>query len=401
MALDMPHAAINEGPITAPIESDETSRDPLKILMMISQANPYGAERMVSDLVAELTKNGNVIRAACPRNGWLTTNFAELHIPVIPSTLRRASIQSYWNLWRECMRFRPDVIHCHLFRAMRFGAVLSKMSGIPLVVTAHNDQVHPIYKLVVKSGGTIVAVSNAVASTLVRGGISSSQVTVITNGTPLASLPILPPDDSVREEFAIPLEQRIVGVIAKITPAKGQMDVVRALAKLPKLVRDRTHLMLVGGINSDAYVAEIRAFVEQCGLRRHVTITGVRKDVPRLLSAMEFTVLSSTSEACSMSVIESMAMARPVIALKVGGNVDLIRHDETGLLIDGVPEQLAEAMARLLTCEPDRIRLSRNARQFAQQELTTSLMAQRYRDLFERLTAVARVDGVSRIAVQE
>jgi glycosyltransferase involved in cell wall biosynthesis len=91
--------------------------------------------------------------------------------------------------------------------------------------------------------------------------------------------------------------------------------------------------------------------------------------------------LPSRYEACSMSIIEAMAMGKPVIATRAGGNPELIEHNVTGLLIERNPESLATALIEILS-DTDKLQ---------------KMGAAAYKRARERFSASVMVDNIERL----
>jgi len=102
--------------------------------------------------------------------------------------------------------------------------------------------------------------------------------------------------------------------------------------------------------HKDNYRMELEALTRRLGLTDVVEFLGNRKDVPQLLSQTDVLVLSSTvPEAFGRVIIEAQAVNVPVVATKVGGVVEIIEHEKTGLLVlPKDPEGMAQAVTRLL-----------------------------------------------------
>ncbi len=88
--------------------------------------------------------------------------------------------------------------------------------------------------------------------------------------------------------------------------------------------------------------------VEALAAGTGVELLGVRSDVPDLLAAADVLCLTSDSEALPMSILEAMALARPVIATDVGGTPEQVEHGVTGLLVPpGDVAAAADALGRV------------------------------------------------------
>ena len=107
------------------------------------------------------------------------------------------------------------------------------------------------------------------------------------------------------------------------------------------------YLLIVGeGSRQDA----LRQIAREQGIERHVIFTGRRDDIPAVTAALDVAVLPSYREAQGLTILEAMAMSRPVVASNVGGIPEMVQDGVTGLLVPPHdPPALAAAIARLLT----------------------------------------------------
>jgi glycosyltransferase involved in cell wall biosynthesis len=134
----------------------------------------------------------------------------------------------------------------------------------------------------------------------------------------------------------------VLGLVAQITPWKGQREAVETLAAL----RSRglaAHLVLVGSttfvdratrIDNRSYLADLRARIDALGLGDRVSMLGARDDVPELMAAFDLVLVPSWEEPMGRAVLEAMAMERPVIATSVGGPAEIVEDGMSGFLRD-------------------------------------------------------------------
>jgi glycosyltransferase involved in cell wall biosynthesis len=149
----------------------------------------------------------------------------------------------------------------------------------------------------------------------------------------------------------------VLGVVAQVTPWKGQLDAVRALGQLDGSHDDAT-LLLVGSpkftsaatrYDNVAYLAEIRREIAALGLGRRVRLLGEREDVPEVMRALDVLLVPSWEEPCGRSVLEGMAMGVPVLATARGGPAEIVRDGRDGrVLAPRDPRGWARVVAELL-----------------------------------------------------
>ena len=147
-----------------------------------------------------------------------------------------------------------------------------------------------------------------------------------------------------KTESTLPL---FVGVVTRITPEKGIHFLVRAMAELKKteLNSDNIKLLIVGGPyfqKDQDYMASLKQKVVDLEVAESVIFTGFLSDTRIVTSLLDIVLVPSIiPEACPRTIIEAMAVGKPVIATPLGGSKELVTP-ETGLL---VPPENAEAIA--------------------------------------------------------
>ena len=131
---------------------------------------------------------------------------------------------------------------------------------------------------------------------------------------------------------------QIVGVVARLEPEKGHPTLLEAWPAVLRAVPD-AYLLIVGeGSRRDALEAQAR----ELRIAHRVVFTGRRDDVPAVTAALDVAVLPSYREAQGLTILEAMALSRPVVASNVGGIPEMIEDGVTGLL---VPPHDADALA--------------------------------------------------------
>ena len=121
------------------------------------------------------------------------------------------------------------------------------------------------------------------------------------------------------------------------------------------------------------------------GIVDRLRFTGGRNDVQRLMAAMDVITLPSRYEACSMAIIEAMMLGKPVVATRAGGNPELIKDGETGLLIERNPDALANAIIRLLADPLGKLQMGEAARRRAITRFSASVMVNHIEALYQEM----------------
>jgi glycosyltransferase involved in cell wall biosynthesis len=251
----------------------------------------------------------------------------------------------------------PDVVHTHMYRADVVGtkaAIALANAGYrrPYVVsTVHSSRVRStedreLLRRLTPEMDQLIAVSKSIERKIAGEHRDGAPVKLIYNGIDLDRYDHQEPCCTLRDEYGMEPGSQIVGVVARLEPEKGHQTLIDAWPYVLRRVPD-AYLLVVGeGSQRDALAA--RASANRVAHR--VVFTGRRDDVPALTAALDVAVLPSNREAQGLSILEAMALSRPVVASDVGGIPEMIEDGVTGLLVPhDQPEQLAAAIVRLLT----------------------------------------------------
>ena len=115
-----------------------------------------------------------------------------------------------------------------------------------------------------------------------------------------------------------------------------------------------------------------------------VVFTGRRDDIPAVTAAFDVAVLPSYREAQGLTILEAMALSRPVVASNVGGIPEMIKDGVTGLLVPPHdPPALAAAIVRLLQDHPLADMLGRAGHDLVHDRFCVQLMVKAVQDLYD------------------
>ncbi len=169
---------------------------------------------------------------------------------------------------------------------------------------------------------------------------------------------------AARKAFGLPSKGKLIGVMGRLDPQKGQEVLLRAV---PALVKKHSNLHIVVAGDETAGESGYRSYLQNLcralSIEPRVTFLPFTRDVPRFMSALDAFVLPSYAETYGLVVIEAMAMGCPVIATNAGGVPEIIEHERTGLLVSPRDDRgLADAVDRILSNSTLRTRIVRAAR---------------------------------------
>jgi glycosyltransferase involved in cell wall biosynthesis len=178
-----------------------------------------------------------------------------------------------------------------------------------------------------------------------------------------------------------------VAVISRVSPSKGLEHFLQAAAIITAARPDVRYLIVGEAEPRDQeYRNALVAYAARLGLERHVVFTGLRLDVPEVLSEIAVSVLPSLSEGLSNVLLESMASGVPVVATWVGGNPEAVEDGVTGILVPPrEPGALARSIQRILDDRELAARFSGAGRQRVAERFAIDAVIRQTQRLYERL----------------
>lgn len=243
-----------------------------------------------------------------------------------------------------------DLIHTNAIRN-DIGMILSKKYDIPHILHLREFGAkgldydvkyfrHNPIKYVDNHVSHYIAITSAVKKYWVNtNGIESDKISIVYNGIDDSDIKIR----NAKEKHST---MKIV-MTGYFTKSKGQDTLVRALTYLPADVQKYIHVDFIGS-GDNAYIDQLKQIIEKNKLNKIVTFLGKRNDVHEILSNYDVGVICSRAEAFGRVTAEYMLAGLCVIASNTGGNLELIKDNETGLLYRyGEAEDLASRITDL------------------------------------------------------
>ena len=262
----------------------------------------------------------------------------------------------------------------------------ARLTGVPVVVGSQRqlgDLLSPLQRAVQRAAfrlcDRVVCNSKAAANLLSDQGLSKHKLVIIPNGLPNAAFTERPP--------ALPRIPGVlrVGLIARMNdPAKNHAAFLRVAARLSSRFPQVEYLLVGDGDLRPA----LEQMTRELGLGSRVRFLGERHDIAEVLASLDVSVVTSLSESLSNVILESMAAGKPVIASDVGGNPELVRDAQTGLLVPpNEEEKLADSLTSLLTKPSLREQLGRKAQSVARAEFGLDKIRDQYEQLYTDMLA--------------
>lgn len=337
----------------------------MKVLLAITKSNFGGAQRYVFDLARHLSSTGHEVAVAHGGNGVLAEKLKRVGVRTIPipeldrdvNILRDiASLRAIIHILKK---ERPDVLHLNSSKMGLLGALAGRLTEVPRIVfTAHGWPFNEDRSLIQRAAFRMlamltiilshhtIAVSRALADALVPR--AQRKVTVIHNGVAperylekqLARSALVP--SYTKDEFWF-------GTIAELHPIKGLSYAIDAFQQHVRKSPSARYIIIGDGEDR----AKLQALIEHSGAGDRIHLVGFRDNAVQFLRAFDVFVLPSLSEGLSYAILDAGTAETPVIASRVGGVPEIIKNDESGILVPPRDtEQLARAFERVENDSP-------------------------------------------------
>jgi len=309
-----------------------------------------GGQQQALHLTAGLRDRGHQVTVAAQPGSALAERARAAGLEVVEIRMRgEADFVAVLALRRLIRRRNFDIVHLHSSHAHSLGsaAVALAHRGRCVVARRVAFSIAPniLSGFKYRHGvARFIAISQASKQPLVDGGVEPERVAVVHSGIDLARFDAVTAEP-LRDEFHVAEGTPVIANVAHLAKNKGQHHLLDAMPRV-LAAQPQARLFIVG--EGDMRTA-LEAQVSALDIGHAVTFTGFRTDVPRWLALCDVFAMPSHMEGLCTSVLDALAMRRPVVASAVGGLPEIIDHERTGLLVPPRdPEALGDAIVRLL-----------------------------------------------------
>ena len=382
-------------------------RRKLKVVFLASCVRGGGAGWSLYYLLKYLDRERIEPLLVLPAQGIFAQRYAELglevvtptHFPETHTSLRFArnnritfvlsavlnTLEQLALIPRLARLFRRrgiDLVYCNNMRMHEFGAPAAQLAGVPCVLHARNLYDSParnaMYRWISYLPAVRRVIANSSATAAPYRGSVSRKLSVVHNGIDLAEyVQGDMPQGQLRAELGLGPDVTIVGFTGRIEPKKGLAVLIRAAATVLQR-RPQVVFVALGSVplGSPAdYRAEYEALARELGIADRFIFAGFRKDVRPALLDFDVFCLPSFREPFGRSIIEAMAMGRPVVACRAGGVPEIITDGVDGVLVPPRDvDALANALASLIDDPAWRARLGEAALQCIRERFDVALL---------------------------
>jgi L-malate glycosyltransferase len=336
-------------------------REPLRIVHVNTERTWRGGEAQLMHLAKGLALRGHRQWIVAQPDSPLLVRAVEAGLETISLAMPAdRPVGAIFRLIKILRDHSADVIHMHTSHAATLGGISGRWARTRVKILSRRVDFsvrgNPFRKIKYEWGiDRIIAVSEGIRQVLIRDGIDPDKIGVVRSGIDLTAFDPALPRDRFRKEIGIDEAAPLIGTIGHFADHKGHRYLVEAVpAVLRRLPEARFVLVGEGGLRPT-----IESQTARMGLEKEILFTGFRKDIPSILAAIDLFVLPSHLEGLCTSLMDAMAMKKPVVATRTGGIPEVVEDGVTGLLVPPRdPGALAEAIVAMMLDPGIRSRMS-------------------------------------------
>ncbi|MBI4972648.1 MAG: GT4 family glycosyltransferase PelF, partial [Candidatus Omnitrophica bacterium] len=355
----------------------------MNVLQVLPELNVGGVETGVVDLSKALVKLGH--KAVVVSGGGELVkqleNLGAIHyqLPVHQKSLL-VMFRMINKIAEIIKKEEIDIVHARSRVPAWAAYFAARKTNRVFITTCHGFYKKHPFSLVMGWGKRVIALSNIIARHMIDDfGVPYERIKLVPRSIDLEKFKYIDPAEKRKADFH-------VGIIGRLVPIKGHAYFIKAMAKVSRSTSG-LKIWIVGDVpqSREAYKEELQILVKRLGLKPATEFLGLQRDIPSILANLDVLVLATTThEAFGRVIIEAQAAGVPVVATKVGGVVDIIENEKTGLLVPPAdPTSMAEAVIRLYKDKKLAQDLSQAAYKKVKEKYTLQDMVKHTLDIYE------------------
>ncbi len=357
------------------------------------------------DFLVRLDRNMFDVKVICSGEGELTAVLGKNQIPVIilPELKREINpffdVMAFIKLIAIFKKFKFDIVHTHSSKPGFLGRLAAKAAGVSAIVhTVHGFAFHQFSsKFSVLIFQFLERVAALATDRLIllnsvdmqyakkRRIIDEKKMSHVYNGICLDEFDSYL--DVYQKKHLLNLNENnfVVGFVGRLWKQKAPQDFIAAIPSVLKQISNVVFIIVGDGHLKN----DLEAMAKTLGIEDHIRFLGWRKDVPELLKIMDIFVQTSLWEGLSLSILEAMAAAKPVIATNIKGNNELVVDGVTGFLVPpNRPDSVANYIIKLLQDKKLAEKMGKLGRKRVEEQFDIRQHVQQIKNIYDQIFAV-------------
>ena len=357
----------------------------MKVLQILPELNVGGVETGTVDLSKYLVRLGHT-SVVVSAGGAMVKELEDGGAKHYTLGVNKKSIISIFKLIPKLVQIikqeEIDIVHARSRVPAWIAYFACRRTRAIFLTTCHGYYRKYLFSDVMGWGKRVIVLSNVIARHMIEDfSVPHERIKLIPRSVDLEKFKYLDPKIKRKEDFN-------VGIIGRITPLKGHLHFIKAMARISRLV-PRLKIWIIGDApaSKEAYKEELQILVRRLGLWHCTEFLGTQRDIPGILEHLDVVVLATTThEAFGRVVIEAQAAGVPVVATKVGGVIDIIEDGINGLLVPPADaKSMAEATMRIFKDAQFARELAENAYAKVKEKYNLELMVKNTLDVYQEL----------------
>jgi len=393
----------------------------MNVLQVYQVFNPEvasGAAKVAYDISRLLAKRGHrVVFYASDMEDWLTrgkcgnsvVDGIRIRRFKMIGTMLSRNFKIYFTPSlimpnNEIQKF--DIVHLHGYISFQSVVIhhYAKKYGVPYVLQAHGSlprigawrRLKWIYDVLfgyrlLRDAAKVIALSRVEAEQYRRVGVPDEKIAIIPNGIDLSEYADLPPKGTFKKKFGIEEDEKVVLYLGRIHKTKGIDLLVKAYARLTNEMNFRDAVLVIAGPD-DGYLNETKALANSLGVYNSIKFTGfvsIRDKLGALLDADVF--VTPSFYGFPITFLEACAIGTPIITTSLGDTLERI-DGKVGYVTRPTPQDLAEAVYRIISDDKLRRKFSRNCVKVVRSNFSLKRIVERLERVYEEVVKYAQ-DG--------
>jgi glycosyltransferase involved in cell wall biosynthesis len=383
----------------------DSNPERIPVLHVITRLIVGGAQENTMFTAVLLDKNRYRVDVVCgPQTGSEGSLIEELRqrgvpLTILPELVRELSptkdLAALWKLYQLIRRGKYRIVHSHSSKAGVLARIAARLAGVPIIIhTVHGWSFHDhmsrrlrstyifLEKLTAHYSDALIVVAKPDIQKGLKEAIGQpEQYHLIRSAIPLDAFDPASIDRlTVRQSLGIPSGAPVLGNVGRFSAQKNPLDWVKIAGRVGRSLPEAWFLLVGDG---SLHPQVVQALKEE-GIFERSVLTGLRRDVPQMMSVIDVFLLTSLWEGLPRVIPEAMAMGVPVVAYRVDGTSEAVLPGETGYLCQpGALDEMASCCQNLLLDTSLRNRMAEHCRQYAVSEFDVTYMVSQIAELYE------------------